>query len=94
MEYLRVRLGEPCNRGSLRNAHEALVFLEEAAAVPTGQRSTGMSLYAVRYKDLLSRALLGAPVKQAPRMYTTMLAGVEEAVLDSGSAVFSRIYSW
>ena len=94
LEYLRVRLSEPCNRGSLRNAHEALVFLEEAAAVPTGQKFTGMSLYAVGYKELLSRALPGAPVKQAPRMYTTMLAGLEEAVLDSSNAVYSRIYSW
>ena len=81
------------NRGSLRNAHEALVFLEEAAAVATGQKFTGMSLYAVGYKELLSRALPGAPVKQAPRMYT-MLAGLEEAVLDSSNAVYSRMYSW
>ena len=27
LEYLQARLSEPCNRGSLRNAHEAMVFL-------------------------------------------------------------------
>ena len=54
LEYLQVRLREPCNRVSLRNAHEAMAFLEEAAAIKAEKRLTSMSLYAVGYKELLS----------------------------------------
>ena len=74
-EYLHVRLGEPYNRGSLRNAHEAMAFLEEAAAIKAEKRLTSMSLNAVGHKELLSKALPRNPSKQAPRMHTTMLAG-------------------
>ena len=48
--------------GSFRNAHEAVAFLEGAAAIKTKQRLTSISLYIVGCKELLSKALqLGTP---------------------------------
>ena len=75
-------------------AHEAMVFLEEASAVPAERRFTGLNLYSIGYKELLSKALPGDTVKQAPRMYTTMVAGLEENVMDPRASVYSRIYAW
>ena len=40
LEYLSARHSEPCNCGALKNAHEAMVFLEETAAVPAERRFT------------------------------------------------------
>ena len=32
-DYLQTRHSEPCNRGSLKVAHNSFIFLEETAAV-------------------------------------------------------------
>ena len=40
LEFLQVRLSEPCNRGSPKGSHRALVFLEETAGVPAVERLT------------------------------------------------------
>ena len=40
VEYLRVKLAEPCNRGALSNIHRAHVFLNEVSGVPPAERPT------------------------------------------------------
>ena len=60
-----MRLSEPCNRGALKTAHRAFVFLQD--------RPTSSPLYGVIYKELLATALPGKPSKQAPRFLVTLL---------------------
>ena len=94
LEHLSARHSEPCTKEVLKNAHEAMVFLEEASAVPAERRFTGLDLYSIGYKELLSKAPPGDTVKQAPRMFSTMMVGLEEKVMDPGTSVYSRIYAW
>ena len=58
LENLSARHSEPCNQGSLKNAHEATVFLEESSAVPAERRFTGLNLYSIGFR--------GAPVERPP----------------------------
>ena len=44
-DYLRVRLSEPCNRGALKTAHHALVFLNELTGTQVQDRPTATELY-------------------------------------------------
>ena len=93
-DFLRVRLSEPCNRGALKGSHQAFIFLEEIAGVPTAERFTASRLYNVVYRELLSTALPGKPLKQAPRMLITMLSALERLVLDSTRPQYFRIFAW
>ena len=93
-EYLRVKLEEPCNRGSLKNAHQAYSFLEEMAGVPADQRFTNSQLYQVVYQELLASALPGRPSKQAPRMLVSVLAALEPVVVDQDTPQYLRVFAW
>ena len=52
-EFLQTRHSEPCNRGSLKVAHNSFIFLEETAGVE--QKLSQQALYGTVYKELLAR---------------------------------------
>ena len=94
LEFLQVRLSEPCNRGSLKGSHRALVFLEETAGVPAVDRLTNTQLYNVSYKELLSSATPARHAKQAPRVLVAILSALEGLVVDTQAAMYLRTFAW
>ena len=60
-EFLQTRHSEPCNRGSLKVAHNSFIFLEETAGVE--QKLTQQALYGTMYKELLATAEPDRPTK-------------------------------
>ena len=80
-EFLQVRLSEPCNSGALKGTHQSFVFLEEMVGTAAQERFTRSALYGVIYRELLSSAQPGKPVKQAFRMLSPN-TGFSRAVSD------------
>ena len=94
LEFLQVRLSEPCNRGSLKGSHRALVFLEETAGVPAVERLTNTQPHNVSHKELLSSATPARHAKQAPRVLVAILSALEGLVVDTQAAIYLRTFAW
>ena len=92
--YLQARQSEPCTRGALKGAHKALVFMEEVAGVTAQARITTSSLYLVIQKKLLANSIPGRPTRQAPRMFMSMLAALEELTVNDKALPYYRVYAW
>ena len=92
--YLRVRLNEPYNRGTLKNTNEAFGFHEQLTGMPEAERHTSKDLYQVVYRELRSSALPDQPAKRAPRMPVMSLEALERLVMNSGAAPCFRVFSW
>ena len=92
--YFQERQSEPCTQGALKGAHKALVFMEEVAGVTAQARSTTSSLYLVIQKELLANSIPGRPTEQAPRMFLSMLAALEELTVDDKSLPYYRVHAW
>ena len=91
VEYLQVRLSEPCVRGALKATHRSFLFLQEAAGV--SEKLTDSASYDVP-KKLMAAALPGNPLRQAPRFPTILLAAFEDNVISADVPVFWRVLSW
>ena len=91
-EYLQMRHSEPCTRGGLKSTHQALVFLEDVAAVET--KLTQSPLYSTIYKELLSSTLTKGNQRQAPRFPTVMVQALEDTVIDESARPYFRVYAW
>ena len=94
VDYLRVRLSEPATRGALKSVHAGFVFLDEVTGTAPTDRVTNGKMYEVVYKELLNQASPGRPSKQAPRMYVSMLQGLEELVCNQRALPYFRLYGW
>ena len=70
------------------------VFLEEMAGSKRDERLSSSPLYANTYKELLSTAFQSRATRQAPRMYTFILASLEQIVCDRKNIPYYRVYSW
>ena len=92
IEFLQVRLSEPCVRGSLKAAHRSFLFLQESAGI--SEKITDSALYDVARKEQFAAALLGRAPRQAPRFPSILLGAFEDNVMDSSLPVFWRVLSW
>ena len=92
IEFLQVRLSEPCVRGSLKSAHRSFLFLQESAGI--SDKFTDSALYDVARKELFAAALPGRAPRQAPRFPSILLGAFEDNVMDSSLPVFWRVLSW
>ena len=81
IEFLQVRLSEPCVRGSLKAAHRSFLFLQESAGI--SEKITDSALYDVARKELFAAALPGRAPRQAPRFPSILLGAFEDNVMDS-----------
>ena len=79
-DYFATRQSEPCTRNALKCSHVVQVFLGET--------------YTFAFQELLYRATKSKPTRQAPRMYTSILALLEGIVCNTKSVPFFRVYSW
>ena len=92
LEYLQTRHSEPCNRGSLKVAHNSFIFLEETAAVEV--KLTQQSLYGTMYKELLATAGPGRRSRYAPRFPVVLVEALERNVVREEALFYHRVYSW
>ena len=92
IEYLQVRLSEPCVRGALEATHRSFLFLQEA--VEASEKLTDSAFFDVSKKELLAAALPGNPPRQAPRFPTILIAAFEDNVMSADVPVFWRAMSW
>ena len=92
IEFLQVRLSEPCVRGSLKSAHRSFLFLQESAGI--SDKFTDSALYDVARKELFAAALPVRAPRQAPRFPSILLGAFEDNVMDSSLPVFWRVLSW
>ena len=92
VEFLQVRLSEPCVRGSLKSAHRSFLFLQESAGI--SDNFTDSALYDVTRKELFAAALPGRAPRQAPRFPSILLGAFEDNVMDLSLPVFWRVLSW
>ena len=69
-------------------------FFEEITAVPEHARLTDSTVYSLAKKEFLAAALPGKFPRQAPGFPTVLLAALEEAVCDSATTLYCRIYGW
>ena len=91
-EYLQMRHSEPCTRGGLKSTHQALVFMEDIAAVEA--KLTQVPLYSILHKELLSSPLTGGNQRQAPRIPTVMVQALEDTVVDETVRPYFWVYAW
>ena len=68
--------------------------MEKVAGVTAQARITTSSLYFVIQKERLAKSIPGRPTKQAPRMFMSMLAALEELAVDDKSLPYYRVYAW
>ena len=70
----------------------SLSFLEQSAGVEETNRVTCTAIYKTIFEELLVSTSPGRPLRQAPRMYVSMLKSLELMVVDSDVLSFIRVY--
>ena len=93
IEYLQVRLSEPCVRGALNATHRSYIFLQEAAGV--SEKLTGSALYDVSKKrSCWQLRCWGTLTGKLRDFQHILLAAFEDNVISTDVPVFWRAMSW
>ena len=79
---LQTKASGPCTRRALKEAHRAMSFLEQSAGIEDTNRVTATAIYKTIFAEVLVSASPGRPLRQAPRMYVSMLKALELMVVD------------
>ena len=94
LDYLALRVQEPCTRCTLKCVHQSFVYPEEVSEIEPHRRVTVRPRYSNMLAELLSRTLPGSPSRQAPRPLLRILQSVESVVTNQSVAVFFRVFGW
>ena len=94
LDYLELKVQEPCTRVALKVVHQSLVYLEEIAEISPAARLTVRPRYSNHLAELLSQTKPGAEPRQAPRPLVKVLEAIERTVVDDRELVFIRLYAW
>ena len=94
LDYLELKVQEPCTRVSLKVVHQSLVYLEEISEISPDARLTVRPRYSNLLAELLSQTKPGAEQRQAPRPLLRVLEAIERTVVDYREPVFIRLYAW
>ena len=92
--FLQMRVSEPCTRCALKQSHMCIAFMEEVAGVQKSDRFTHTQLYEIIYSELLTSALPAQAVKQAPRLFVSIIMALEKYVADTAQPAYLRVYAW
>ena len=94
LDYLALRVQEPCTRCTLKCVHQSFVYLEEVSEIEPHRRVTVRQRYSNMLAELLSRTLPGSPSRQAPRPLLRILQSVESVVTNESVAAYIRVFGW
>ena len=94
LDYLELKVQEPCTRVALKVVHQSLVYLQEIAEIAPAARFTVRPQYRNLLAELLSQTKPGAEPRQAPRPLVEVLEAIERTVVDYREPVFTRLYAW
>ena len=91
--YLCMRVSEPCTCCALKQAHMCIVFHEEVIGTQKTERISHTQLYEIIYAELLTSALPGHILKQAPRLFVSILVALEKFVMQSENPAYLRVFA-
>ena len=94
LDYLALRVQEPCTRCTLKCVHQSFVYLEEVSEIQPHRRVTVRQRYSNMLAELVSRTLPGSPSRQAPRPLLRILQSVESLLTNESVAVYIRVFGW
>ena len=94
LDYLELKVQEPCIRVALKVVHQSLVYLEEISEIAPAARITVRPRYSNLLAELLSQTTPGAEPRQAPRPLVKVLEAIERTVVDYREPVFIRLSAW
>ena len=94
LDYLELKVQEPCTRVSLKVVHQTLVYLEEISEISPEARLTVRPRYSNLLAELLSQTKPGSEPRQAPRPLVKVLEAIERTVVDYREPVVIRLYAW
>ena len=69
-------------------------FSRKLPGLPAERKQTSTELYTFMYKEVLSQATPGRPVRQTSRMFVRLLAEIETLVVDPSKQTYLRIIGW
>ena len=94
LDFLELKVQEPCTRVALKVVHQSLVYLEEISEISPAARLTVRPRYSNLFAELLSQTRPSAEPRQAPRPLVRVLEAIERTVVDYREPVFIRLYAW
>ena len=94
LDFLELKVQEPCTRVSLKVVHQSLVYLEEISEISPEARLTVRPRYSNLLAELLYQTKPGSEPRQAPRPLLKVLEAIERTVVDHREPVFIRLYAW
>ena len=94
LDYLELKVQEPCTRVALKVVHQSLVYIEEISEISPASRLSVRPRHSNLLAELLSQTRLGAEPRQAPRPLFRVLEAIERTVDDCREPVFIRLYAW
>ena len=94
LDYLELKVQEPCTRVALKVVHQSLVYLEVISEISPDARLTVRPRYSNLLAELLSQTKPGSEPRQAPRPLLKVLEAIERTVVDYREPVFIRLYAW
>ena len=94
LDFLELKVQEPCSRVALKEAHQSLVYLEKISEISPAARLTVRPRYSDLLAELLSQTKPGAEPRQAPRPLVKVLEAIERTVVDYREPVFILLYAW
>ena len=94
LDYLALRVQEPCTRNALKCTLGVFVFLEEVSELSPPSRLTVRPRYQNTYAELLSQTRPGVAPRQAPRPLLRVLEAMERTVVDVSEAVYIRLFAF
>ena len=78
-----MRVPKRCTRCALKRVHMCIVFLEEVTGIQKTERISHTQLYKVIFAELITSALPGQVLKQAPRLFVSILVALGKFVVQS-----------
>ena len=91
LDYLELKVQDPCTREALKVVHQTLVYLEEVSEISPAGRLTVRPPFSNLLAELLSQTRPGAEPRQAPRPLVRVLEAIERTVVDYREPVFIRL---
>ena len=95
LDFLEVRMAEPCGSSIPKAALASLAFIEKAGSVPESERISCCPAVRTAVEDMTSEAaLLSETKKKAPRPTAALMISLELCVMDQDQAAYWRALAW
>ena len=91
LDYLELKVQEPCTQTAFKVVHQSLVHLEEISEISPAGRLTVRPRYSNLFAEQLTQNKPGEEPRQAPRPLIKILEAIERTVVDYGNRVHPTV---